>query len=284
MIFVLWGDRFWARFKLNELVSRANDIGNEVFWLDRESADSVGRFIGSGIFASKNCIVGEFLLENPNYDAEIADLLDELAASKNIIILLEEELSDAWQEKFRKVGAKIQKFAKASEAKILSWAENAAKELELKISKPELKIIASECGLDPSSIKNKLERLFLGDRPPARLPKAVGGNYFNFADAVSAKNRHQALRLLLSYANDGFGGEEAFWKLWWKIKTLRMIVSGAQDLGLHPFVLKKSSEDLKMFSDEELKKISFELADIFSEVRKNETTFEEGLERLLLRI
>ena len=109
-------------------------------------------------------------------------------------------------------------------------------------------------------------------------------NYFNFADAAGARNKYQALRLLLSYIKEGFGGEEAFWKLWWKVKTLRMVGSGADGLGLHPFVLKKTSEDLKRFSQVELKNLSLELMDIFSEVRRNETSFEEGLEKILLKI
>ncbi len=49
-------------------------------------------------------------------------------------------------------------------------------------------------------------------------------------------------------------------------------------------MIKKSKEDLKNFSEDKLREISLELADIFSGVRKGESNFEEGLEKLLLRV
>ena len=90
--------------------------------------------------------------------------------------------------------------------------------------------------------------------------------------------------LLRSYLRRGFGAAEAFWKLWWKVKTLRLADSGASDLGLHPFVLKKAKDDLGKYTSEELKNLSLELLDLFSEVRRGGTSFEEGLEKILLKL
>ena len=156
----------------------------------------------------------------------------------------------------------------------------------MNLSSLELRILISEVGDDPWALLNKLERLFLEGRAPALRPKVLGPepNYFNFADAASGKKKYQALSLLRSYVKDGLGAEEAFWKLWWKIKTLRLVDSGEKNTGLHPFVEKKALGDLQNFSSEELKKLSYELLDLFSEVRRGEATFEEGLEKILLKV
>ena len=113
---------------------------------------------------------------------------------------------------------------------------------------------------------------------------AVEPNYFEFADAMSAKNKHSSLRLLRRYMKGGFGAEEAFWRAWWKIKTLRTLESGAKGLELHPFVQKKGLLELRNYSSGELAKISLEFLDLFSEVRRGNVSFEEGLERILINI
>src|SRR3989338_5495901 len=50
------------------------------------------------------------------------------------------------------------------------------------------------------------------------------------------------------------------------------------------FVQKKTFQDLRNFSSWELKKISRELLDLFSSVRRGEDNFEEGLEKLIIRL
>ncbi len=285
-LYVLWGERFWARKKLKELLLRAREKKSAIFKLIPDVYEPLENYLSGNVFGERVCLVGEYLLSSPDYTPELKNILDALVSSDHIILLLEAELSAEWQERFKRAGAKLEEFKNPGEAKFLSWTKAEAEKLSLALAPGELKILISDTGLDPWAILAKLERLSLEPARPAGMTKAFGGepNYFNFADAASGKNKYQALRLLRHYIEAGFGAEEAFWRLWWKVKTLRMVDSGRGNLGLHPFVQKKARDDLRNFSSEELNKLSYEMMDLFSEVRRGEANFGEGLEKLLLKI
>lgn len=286
MIFILWGQQFWARKKLGELLSKALEKEAAVFKLNPDHYLPLASYFSGELFGKKVIVVGEDLLQNPEYEKEIKELLPTLVSAPNIIFLLEEKLAEGWRESFRAAGAKLQEFKTPPDEKFLAWAEGEAERAGVSILRSELGRLAAELEYDPWAVLVKLERLSLEGGTSVKMPKAFVGepNYFQFADLASGKKKYPALRLLRAYLRAGLGAEEAFWKLWWKVKTLRMVDSGAKGLGLHPFVLKKASEDLKNFSSQDLKTLSYELLDIFSEARRGETTFEEGLERLLLKL
>jgi DNA polymerase III delta subunit len=283
MLYVLWGQRFWSKKKLTELLIRATEKDNAVFRLRPENTQPIGAYLSGDLFGKKVCVIGEMLFENSDYETEIKNLLGSLVSTESLIFLREGELSKEWQRRFEKACAKIEEFKKPGEAKLSSWAEAEAEARGVKISHSQIKQLVSESGEDPPAIINKLERMCL-EELKFETKNISRPNYFNFADAVSDKNKHQSLRLLSSYIKEGLGAEEAYWKLWWKIKTLRIADSNAKGHELHPFVMQKAHEDLRNFSSDELNKLSFALMDVFSEVRRGEENFEEGLEKILLKL
>ncbi|MEK7162371.1 MAG: hypothetical protein AAB730_00755 [Patescibacteria group bacterium] len=284
MLYVLYGESFWARSKLTELLTKAREKNYDILKLEEESETPLNSFLSRDLFGQKIFLVLEGLLENPERALELKNLVQDLVGSENIIVLVEAELFEPWQKLFKDAGAKMQEFKNPPEAKLIPWLEAAARKIGLNFSSPELRILISEVGDDPWALLNRLERFSLEEaRPTGSRVSGFEPNYFNFADAASGKKKYQALSLLRSYVRCGLGAEEAFWKLWWKIKTLRLVDSGEKSTGLHPFVEKKALADLQNFSSDELKKLSYELLDLFSEVRRGEATFEEGLEKILLK-
>ena len=290
MLYVLYGHQFWARKKLRELLEKARERESALFKLSSASFVPLAGYFSADLFGKKVVLVGEYLLENPEYERELTELAGRLAASDNIVFLLEEGLAQDWEERFRDAGAKLEKFKNLPEEKFFSWARDEALKFGLALSAAELKVLAEEFDFDPWTIAAKLERMSLEKIKISGKNFFSEPNYFQFADLAFARRKYEALKLLRGFVKQGLGGEEAFWKLWWKIKTLRMIDSclrrqaGQGNLGLHPYVLQKSRADLKNFSSEELKKLSYELLDIFSEVRRGEESFEEGLEKILLKL
>lgn len=284
MLYILYGHQFWARKKLREFLARARERSSALFKLSSEAYLPLAGYLSSDLFGKKVVLVGEHLLENPEYERELKELAGRLAASENIIFLLEEELAQDWEELFRKIGARLEKFKNPPQEKFFSWAREEAGKSEVSLSASELKVLAEEFDFDPWTIAAKLERMSLEKIKISGKSFFSEPNYFQFADLASARRKYEALKLLRGFVKQGLGGEEAFWKLWWKVKTLRLVDSGQKDLGLHPYVLQKSRADLKNFSSEGLKRLSYELMDIFSQVRRGEESFEEGLERLLLKL
>ncbi len=285
MIFILHGERFWAKRKLNAFLARAREKEALIFQIDADSATPLRDYLSRDLFGKKVCLILEDLLQNSDREKEIKELLDFIADSKeNIVFLLEEELPEKWLERFKKSGAKIEKFSNPPAARFAVWVREEAEKRGVSLSPAEVASLVEAGPEDPWAILNKLERrslenIKLGSKKIFREP-----NYFDFADAASGKDKPRALLLLRSYMRQGLGAEEAFWKLWWKVKTLRLADSGATDIGLHPFVLQKAKDDLGKYTSGELKNLSLELLDLFSEVRRGETGFEEGLEKILLKL
>ena len=283
MLYVFYGETFWIRQKIKELSLKARKKGCEIFKLEEDSSTPLNSFLARDLFGQKIFLIGERLLEFPEREEEIKALAQDLAESENIVVLVEEKISEAWEKIFTKAGAKIQEFKKLSGAKLLAWLSLKTKEAGINLPAADLSILLSDAGSDPQALLSRLERISLERVRPRAEKNIEEPNYFNFTDLASAKRKYAAITLLRSYVKDGFGAEEAFWKLWWKVKTLRLVDTGKRGTGLHPFVEKKAAADLRNYSREELKKLSYDLLDLFSDARRGEESFEEGLEKILLK-
>lgn len=284
MLSVLWGPGFATKRQLDLLLARTSLEGGSLFCIKNDSEERLADFLSGGLFGGKVCLVGEFLLESPHYEAEIRELLIRLAASEHFIFLRERNLSDEWQEVFKNTGADVRECKNPSPAMLLKFSETEAAKLGLRLSESELLLAIEEEGGDPEAVFRRLERLSLEGGGPRKKKTLPEPNFFTFADMAAGKNKYRAMQLLHSYVRDGFGAEEAFWKLWWKVKTLRMVDSGGPQAKLHPFVQKRAREDLKNYTSQELRGLSYGLMDLFSEVRRGEENFEEGLEKILLQL
>ncbi len=284
MLYVFHGETFWIEEKLLELKKKAAEKNYEILKIRDDSQVPLNSFLSRDLFGKKIFLILDDILGIPERAEEIKRLAQDFSRAENIIAIVEKDISDSWVKILEEASANIKEFKKPSVAKFFAWAETRAKEAGVNLSKQDVDILISETGSDPFAILNKLERISLEGHLLARLPKAVGGNYFNFADAVFGKRKTQAISMLRSYIKNGLGAEEAFWKLWWKIKTMRQADSGKKMTNLHPFVQKKAIQDLQNFSSGELKKISRELLDLFSSVRRGEDNFEDGLEKLIIRL
>lgn len=284
MLYVFHGEIFWIREKLLELEKKALDKNYEISKIGEDSQVPLNSYLSRDIFGKKTFLILDSVLRIPERGEEIKKLAKDLSGSENIVAVVEEDISEVWTKTLEEAGASIKEFRKPSLAKFSAWLGAKAKEAGVNLTKQDMDILILETGSDPFAILNKLERLFLEDRLPQKRHEAQGVNYFNFADAVFAKRVNQAIAMLRSYVKNGFGAEEAFWKIWWKVKTLRQVDSGKKTTNLHPFVQKKAIQDLQNFSSGELKKISRELLDLFSNVRRGEDSFEDGLEKLIIRL
>src|SRR3989344_3750613 len=288
MLYLFHGEPFWIQEKLLELEKRATEKNYEVFKIRDDSQVPLNSFLSRDLFGKKTFLILDNVLEIPERGEEVKKLAEDFSRSENIIAVVEEDISESSAKAFEKAGANIKEFKKPSAAKFLAWLSVKAKAAGLNLSKQDTDILIFETGSDPFAILNKLERLNLEAKPLsgglASSASTNEPNYFNFADAVFGKRKNQAISMLRAYIRDGLGAEEAFWKLRWKIKTLRLVDSGKKTTNLHPFVQKKAIQDLQNFSSRELKKISQDLLDIFSEVRRGEDNFEDGLERLIIKL
>ncbi|OGF68983.1 hypothetical protein A3H65_00280 [Candidatus Giovannonibacteria bacterium RIFCSPLOWO2_02_FULL_45_14] len=284
MLYAFHGETFWIREKLAELEKKAREKDYEISKLVEDSQVPLNSFLSRNLFGKKTFLILDNILGAPERAEEVKKLAQDLSRSENIVALVEKDISEAWAKILEKAGANIKEFRKPSASKFLAWAGAKAKEAGVILSREDMDILISREASDSFAILNALERISLEKTKITREKEKSEPNYFNFADAVFGKRKNQAVSMLRSYIKDGFGAEEAFWRIWWKIKTLRQVDSGKKTANLHPFVQKKAIQDLQNFSSGELKKISSELLDLFSNVRRGEENFEEGLEKVIIRL
>lgn len=284
MLYVLSGHRFWARRKLERLLAEAREKGRIIAHFPSDGSRHTAELLSQDLFGGKRCVWGENMFVEKARAQELLEALPRLVASSDIFIFVEEEMPARLGGELKKAGAKVEEVKNPSPAKLYAWAEEEAKKLDLRLSESQLKRVIEEAAGDPWAMKAALVRVASGGEAGRKsAPSGGEPNYFDFADAASAKSRGQAIKLLSEYMRGGYGAEEAFWKLWWKIKTLRMVETGAKNAGIHQFVERKAREDLRKWRTEELEEYSRSLCDLFSEVRRGERDFEEGLLALLVR-
>lgn len=111
-------------------------------------------------------------------------------------------------------------------------------------------------------------------------------NIFSLADTFGLRDR-RALWLVFTKAKmAGVEGEEIFWQFYRQLKNM-ILVSQDKDLSvlkMHPFVIKKTSQSVKNFSQDELKSLLAVLVDIYSKARKGLVDMDIALEQFVLEI
>ena len=111
-------------------------------------------------------------------------------------------------------------------------------------------------------------------------------NLFTITDAWGDRAREKAWTLFAVALFKGVAPEEVFWKLVWQTKNLLLLKKTANPTvtGLKPFVIQKTSRQLKNFSVPELEQLSSSLVTLWHEARRGRVDFEFGLEKLILSI
>jgi len=116
-------------------------------------------------------------------------------------------------------------------------------------------------------------------------------NIFSLSDAVGRRDRKKAWILLQRSYISGITAENIHGILLWFIKNMLLVkgkeAKGRQalvELGLNPFVLRKTQTFSRNYTYEELKKFSGDLIDIYHRARRGIIELEIGIEKFLLNM
>jgi DNA polymerase III delta subunit len=111
-------------------------------------------------------------------------------------------------------------------------------------------------------------------------------NIFSITDAFTAKNKNRAWLLFQEALMSGVSAEEVLWKLIWSVNNL-LLVKNTKDISklkMKPYPLTKAKNAAKTFSNEELKRLSASLVDLYHLNYLGTDEFEFGLEKIILSI
>jgi len=300
MIIFLYGqDTFRSRLKLKELKDKfVREIdrsslnietldGSKLVVADFEKAINTFPFL-----AKKRLVIVEDLLSKnrgqkiPN---EILEILEKNDPAQ-VIIIFWESLSFAGKEKrskskSAKTGGALfaflakekfaQEFGLLEQSGIGAWAKDQISKRGGKIKPAALNLLADMVGNDLWQLNSEIEKLLAYARGreieaadvQLLLQSKLEEDIFKLTDALGAKNKTLALKLISDQLRAGTSPLELLSKMTWQFKNLLLVksfmeINGAgynparlqYQLGLHPFVVKKTAAQVKNYSLSALKK------------------------------
>jgi DNA polymerase III delta subunit len=104
-------------------------------------------------------------------------------------------------------------------------------------------------------------------------------------DALGQRNRSRAIQLFNQHIKKGEDESHLFSMFIYQIRNLIKVKSGPMaKLDMHPFVIKKTNQQARNFSFEDLKKIYQKLLEIDLDVKTGKTDIKTALEMFIASI
>lgn len=290
MIISLYGaDSFRCRRFLQELKNKfLNDVDPNAhsFSVVDGAAATLGTIseqINTGsLFVKKRFVVIENIFKNKaeKIFTELVPYLEKIIKSDdNILIFRDEDIEGGKALKapakkllaFLKLQPYTQEFKALAPAQLLTFIKKEAAQYDKDISAPAASLLIDMTGGDLWQISMEVKKLsFRNDEPiisselvKEMVPGSYDENIFGLTDAISAKNKKIAIRLLEEQYAAGLSEEYLLTMLTRQFKILLQIREAidanmnpndmASRLKIHPYVAKKGASQARNFSAAVLK-------------------------------
>jgi DNA polymerase III delta subunit len=248
MIYFLYGNDWEkARKKLNELLDilAKKKPNASLFKMDDETwseAQFEELLGGQGLFEKKYIVVFDKVFTNKEAKESVLEKLKELKDSENVFLFLEEKVDKPTLSRIEKVAEKVQSFEKIGEK-------------------------GRQFGLEGG-------KFF----PISEF------NIFSISDAFGRRDKKDLWILFRKACERNIAPEEIHGLIFWQLKNMAIVkqLKTPVSSGLKPFVFQRASSFAKNYSDDEIRKISSELANIYHNSRRGLADFETALEMFIL--
>jgi DNA polymerase-3 subunit delta len=297
MIFFLYGDdTFRSRAKKRELLEgfkgKRDPTGMNVVLLDAQKDKEERIFeelVAAPFLAEKRMLVIENLLDNKKTKLQksFLEILEAQKVPESTILILWEE-GKIFKGDAGKLFAVLSKEKYAQEfpalvgAELSKWVVHELTVRNVTIDSPAIEFIVKNAGSDLWFIHSLVDQLiaYAGgehitiDHVKIFLRESVDDNIFNLVDGLVAKNSKKVFAMIQEQYHKGEDAQFIFAMIMRQFKILLqlsdMYARGmherddivARQLGLHPFVVKKSLSLVQKYSLEQLKNIYHELLEI----------------------
>ncbi len=278
MIIFLYGENtYQSRQKLDEVIARYKEThksglnlkffdGKELSFQDIKDELQI-----LPMFKEKKLFILDDAFANQAFKDDFAADIERFVRSDSVILFYESKGSFQKDSFFNllKKHAKSQEFEALSGQKLRSWLKGEFEKTGVKIDPLALESMISFVGNDLWQLANEARKLAafkkgreIGSKDVALMVKPkIETDIFKTIDAIALKNKKQALVLLHKHLENG---DSPLYLLSMINYQFRNIL-GVKDLiergkalsrsGLNPFVARKSYEQSRKFTMEELKKI-----------------------------
>jgi DNA polymerase III subunit delta len=302
LIFLYGQDTFRSKEELRKMIEKnkkdntdwvdfirvdANDKQTEIFKELKQTTDTMS------MFSSKKMMIIENVFDlNQGDQDEILEFLKKkkLEDDRNTTIIFWAEDASGDLSKYLKSNAECEEFKSLEGAQLKKWIKDYVSEQKASIDNSAMEKLIEWVGNDLWRMSNELNKLVVHN-PTIRsesvellVKPEIDLNIFDLVDAIGYKNKAKALKLFNQHIEDGADGHYLLSMIVYQIRNLIKIKTAktVESLGLHPFVVRKTSQQAEKFTFEELKKIYHHLMTIDFESKLGKCDINIALEKLII--
>lgn len=273
----------------------------EIFQEIRQSIDTVSMFN-----QQKLVIIENIFLVNQETQKAILDFLKKKNIEKDkdiMIIFWSEEISEKNRLfKFLKSKVDCQKFELLKGHQLKNWVKNFVLEQKGKIENSAIDKLIEYVGNDLWRMSNEINKLFSYKIRATKyeirvedvellVKPEIDLNIFEMVDALGCKNKNKVLKIFRQYLEKR---EDETYLLAMFIYQIRNLIkvkarferglpsAAGGKLDMHPFVIRKSRQQARNFSWDELKKIYHQLLTIDFDIKTGRVDPKTGLELFII--
>jgi len=310
MIILLYGeDTFRSRQKLLEIIkeySAKHQTGLSLarFNEERLDFDEVKNKIEAvSMFDEKKLIVLENVFGNKDFQDDFLQCVkkNKLKENQDIIIVILHEGKLA-VSRFKTKLSMLEEFAPLKGAALINWVKQEVVKNKAQINQGAINKLIVYIGNDLWRFSSEINKLanykfnsVINEEDVDLLVKAkLDTNIFKTLDALAQRDKKTAFRLLREHLTQGENELYLFSMFVYQLRNLiklkDLIEKGApfyslaKKSGLHPFVVRKSSEQIRNFSFEQLKKIYKYLLEIEIKLKTGRINGRTALDLLVAEI
>jgi DNA polymerase-3 subunit delta len=284
MIILLYGeDTYRSRKKLAEITEEhksKHKSGLNLRYVDGKSAnfdDLRSEMFEISMFREKKLIVLTDAAANAKFKEAFLEKGKQLADSENVLILYERQgmLKKDKLVSFIEKHGQVQEFLPLSGASLKKWTKEEFKKLGREIDEDALDLLLEFVAGDLWQMSNEIAKL--SGYAPLRVkkedvsamvkPKAEV-NIFETIDAIAVRDKKKAVDLLKNHIEKG---DSPIYLLAMIASQMRNIISvkglNGANPGMNPFVARKSVQQAKNFSLEDLKRIYGRISQLDTEIK-----------------
>lgn len=311
MIIFLYGeDTFRLNKKLTEIVgqykARKKGLNFKVFDAEADGYEEFSNELRqSSIFSEKKFVIVKNVFLNKTFKEKMIEGLNKLPTRDGVVVVCQEGhvLKNDRLLKYLKENAKVQEFEPISGSKLEAWAAAEAASHGLDISRAAVSKLVLFVGNDLWRLSNEIEKLasygfdkqgVVSESDIDLLVKSrIDSDIFKTIDALAVKNKKAALTLVREHLEKGDSHFYLLSMINYQFRNLLAVKSQeasgfdpglAGRVGIHPYVLRKTLQQCRAFSLEDLKKIYRKIFQIDLEIKTGKLDAEIALDLLIAEI
>jgi len=283
MIILLYGeDTYRQKEKMKEIMEehkQKHKSGLNLRYLEGKTTtfdDLRNEVLGISMFKEKKLVVVSDPLSNSKLKEELLEKGEDFVSSDNVLLLVEQAKmlkKDKFLSFIEKNG-KVQEFEPLTGLKLKNWIKKLIEKQGGIIEDAGTEKLIEYVGSDLWRMENEILKLvnYSKNITKNNIDLLVTPNYeiniFDTVDAIAVKDKKKAINLIKRHIEKG---ESAIYILAMIASQIRNILSvksgGVGQLGMHPFVFRKTTYQAKNFDLKELKDMYARITQLDAEIK-----------------